>query len=130
MAKLDLNKMMETRSPLIAKEPATRETIESVDLYTSPQQKTKPKKLRTKADIRQAENMMEMLRRNEVIRQGDFIENYAIERTTEQTVLKYTTHLAPMLIKAIKRISLESDMKDYEVVQAAIIEYLDNREAL
>ena len=125
MAKLDLSKMMQERSPL-----ASREAVEAVDLYTKPQVKTKPRKLLTKADIRQAENMMEMLRRNEEIRKGDFVENYAIERTTEPTVLKYTTHLAPMLIKAIKRIALESDIKDYEVVQAAIIEYLDNREAL
>lgn len=117
--------MMEQRSPL-----APREAVEAVELYTKPLERTKPRRIRTRADIRQAENMMELLRRNEAIRNGDFVENYAIERTTEPTVLKYTTHLAPMLIKAIKRIALESDIKDYEVVQAAIIEYLDNREAL
>lgn len=39
-------------------------------------------------------------------------------------VEKYTTHLRPETIKAIKRYALELDSKDYEVVQRALDEYL------
>jgi hypothetical protein len=39
-------------------------------------------------------------------------------------VEKYTTHLRPETIKAIKRTALENDQKDYEVVQQALDAYL------
>lgn len=38
--------------------------------------------------------------------------------------VKYTTHLLPSTIKAVKRWAFEHDMKDYEVVEAAILEFL------
>ena len=37
---------------------------------------------------------------------------------------KYSTQLAPSVIKHIKQYAIEHDMKDYEVVQAAIQDYL------
>jgi hypothetical protein len=37
---------------------------------------------------------------------------------------KYTTHLRKEIIKAVKRIALENDRKDYEIVQEALDEYL------
>jgi hypothetical protein len=40
---------------------------------------------------------------------------------------KYTTHLQPSTIKAVKRWAFEHDMKDYEVVEAAILEFLKKR---
>ena len=40
---------------------------------------------------------------------------------------KYTTHLLPWQIKAIKRWAFEHDMKDYEVVEAAVVEFLKSR---
>lgn len=125
MSKQNLNQMMQERSPLVE-----REVVEAVEMYTNPQEDTKPKKLKLREDIPQAENMTKLLRRNAEIRKRSFVENYAIENTREEKVVKYTTHLAPLLIKAVKRLSLESDMRDYEIVQAALIEYLDNLEAL
>ncbi len=38
---------------------------------------------------------------------------------------KYTTHLLPSTIKALKRFAFERDLKDYEVVQVAISEFLE-----
>lgn len=46
------------------------------------------------------------------------------EKSAKPQVEKYTTHLRPETIKAVKRHALEQDWKDYEVVQRAIDEYL------
>jgi hypothetical protein len=37
---------------------------------------------------------------------------------------KYKTHLHPSTIKAVKRFAFEHDLKDYEVVEAAILAFL------
>jgi hypothetical protein len=42
------------------------------------------------------------------------------DKTTTPQVGKYTTHLRPDTIKAIKRYAVEHDIKDYEVVQKAL----------
>ncbi len=87
---------MSKRTPL-----AQREVVEPVDMYTKPQV-------------------------------GKTISGQVGEPTNGQTdkkakplVEKYTTHLRPEIIKAIKRAALESDRKDYEVVQAALEQYLN-----
>jgi hypothetical protein len=41
-------------------------------------------------------------------------------KTAKPEVEKYTTHLQPATIKAIKRYAVEHDTKDYEVVQEAL----------
>ncbi len=46
------------------------------------------------------------------------------DKPAKPQVEKYTTHLRPETIKAIKRYALELDSKDYEVVQSALDEYL------
>jgi hypothetical protein len=38
---------------------------------------------------------------------------------------KYSTLLQPVLIKQIKQYALEHDLKDYEVIQQAVKEYLE-----
>ncbi len=48
-----------------------------------------------------------------------------VDMYTNPQVEKYTTHLRPETIKAIKRAALDSDRKDYEVVQAALDKYLN-----
>lgn len=41
---------------------------------------------------------------------------------------KYTTHLRPSTIKAIKRYAFEHEMKDYEVVQLALDHFFVQKE--
>jgi hypothetical protein len=43
-------------------------------------------------------------------------------------VEKYTTHLEPSLIKKIKLEAIEKDMKDYDVVRAALKQYFENNQ--
>jgi hypothetical protein len=45
--------------------------------------------------------------------------------TNFDKVEKYTTHLEPNLIKKIKHVAIEKDMKDYDVVRAALIQYFE-----
>jgi hypothetical protein len=42
-----------------------------------------------------------------------------VDKTTKPQIEKYTTHLRPDTIKAIKRWALDHEMKDYEVAQDA-----------
>jgi hypothetical protein len=43
-------------------------------------------------------------------------------------VEKYTTHLEPSLIKKIKLAAIEKDIKDYDVVRAALKQYFENNQ--
>ena len=47
-----------------------------------------------------------------------------VDETTQPLVVKYTTHLRPATIKALKRVAFESERKDYEIVQEALDAYL------
>ena len=51
-------------------------------------------------------------------------ENPKPGKTERPRVEKYSTLLRPATIKAIKREALERDLKDYEIVQAALDAYL------
>ena len=51
-----------------------------------------------------------------------------VDKPAKPLVEKYTTHLLPSTIKAIKVFAAEHNLKDYEVVQAAISEYLEKQE--
>jgi len=48
-----------------------------------------------------------------------------VGKTEKPQVEKYTTHLRPTTVKSVKRWAFEHDMKDYEVVQLALDEFLD-----
>ena len=48
----------------------------------------------------------------------------AVGESAPPLVVKYTTHLRPETIKALKRVAFESERKDYEIVQEALDAYL------
>jgi len=50
--------------------------------------------------------------------------NGQVGPSTSPPVVKYTTHLRPETIKAVKRVAFESERKDYEIVQEALDAYL------
>ena len=47
-----------------------------------------------------------------------------VEEPAQPLVVKYTTHLRPETIRALKRVAFESERKDYEIVQEALDAYL------
>ncbi len=56
--------------------------------------------------------------------QGDKATSTQKDKTTKPQIDKYTTHLKPATIKAIKQYALDHDMKDYDVVEAALQAFL------
>ena len=52
------------------------------------------------------------------------------DKATKPQVDKYTTHLRPETIKAVKRYAFEHEMRDYEVVQQAIDLFLSRDESV
>ena len=51
-----------------------------------------------------------------------------VGKATTLQVVKYTTHLSPQTIKSVKRYALDTDRKDYEVIQEAVEEYLKRKQ--
>jgi hypothetical protein len=43
---------------------------------------------------------------------------------------KYTTHLHPDMVKKIKLLAVQQDIKDYEVVETALTEYFEKNKVL
>ena len=75
-----------------------------------------------KREVVQPVNLMQSL-------QGQATPNGERVKTTKPFVEKYTTHLRPETIKAIKTLAVQRDQKDYEVVQAALDAYLKAHKA-
>ena len=50
-----------------------------------------------------------------------------VDKPVSPLVVKYTTHLLPSTIKAIKVFAAAHDLKDYEVVQVAVSEFLERQ---
>jgi len=48
-----------------------------------------------------------------------------VDTKTKPLVRKYTTHLRPETVKAVRRIAFESERKDYQIVQEALDQYLE-----
>jgi hypothetical protein len=46
-------------------------------------------------------------------------------KPVSETVEKYTTRLVPSMVRRIKIYAAQQDMKDYEVVEKALIEYFE-----
>jgi len=108
----NINDMMSKRTPL-----AQREVVEPVDMYTSPQVDKPTSPQEGKDTSVQADDATNPLADKTTSRQ--------VDKKMKPQVEKYTTHLRPETIKAIKRAALDSDRKDYEVVQAALDQYLN-----
>ena len=107
----NINDLMSRRTPL-----AQREVVEPVDMYTNPQvdKTTRPQAGNdTSVQADEATNPL-----------ADKTTSRLVDKKIKPQVGKYTTHLRPETIKGIKRAALDSDRKDYDVVQAALAQYL------
>jgi hypothetical protein len=112
MKKGDLKDLMSKRTPL-----AQREVVEPVSMYTTPQ----VEKTTTPQVGEETSGQMD----KSTTLPSDKTTNKQVRKAAKPQVEKYTTHLRPDTIKAIKREALENDRKDYEVVQQALDEYLN-----
>lgn len=80
-----------------------REAVTPVDLYT------KPQVYRTTSG------------------QVNIATSKQVGKPTKLQVVKYTTHLKPEAIKAIKKCAFEAGKKDYEVMEEAVKKYLESK---
>jgi hypothetical protein len=55
-------------------------------------------------------------------------ESPQVDKTTKPQVEKYTTHLKPATIRAVKHYAFEHERKDYEVMQLALDAYLEQQQ--
>ena len=92
-----LKEMLTNRNPLLN---TKREAVTPVKLYTKPQvDKT-------------------------TSRQVDKETKPQTVKTASRRVVKYTTHLKEDTIKEVKHYALDNDLKDYQVIQEAVTNYL------
>ncbi len=116
-----------SRSPL-----ARREAVEPVNMYGQPQVDKSTNPQTDKETSGQVETATNPQVGNPVNRQNhkttkpqvDDPTNGQNHKPTKPQVEKYTTHLRPETIKAVKRAALDRDRRDYEIVQAALDAYL------
>jgi hypothetical protein len=114
MAKPNLKDLMAKRNPL-----TQREAVIPANMYTSPQVvKT------TSGQVdKDTSPQVELPTSREVVKPT----SKQVGNTTRPLMDKYTTHLRPETIKAVKRVAFESDRKDYEVMQEALDKYLKGK---
>lgn len=102
MSKSRLADAMSARSPL-----APREAVRPINLYSGGAPDVKADETADPATSSQ----------------GDMTTNGQVHKTTPP-LAKYTTHLRPETIKAVKQAALDGDCKDYQIVQRALDAYL------
>jgi len=92
--------------------PTQREAVSPVNLYTNPQvDKTTESNKSIQVDKTTSTQTVKETKPQAV-------------KETKPQIVKYTTHLNPQIIKELKRYALDNDLKDYEVMQEAVIMYL------
>jgi len=104
-----------------------REAVEPVNLYTSGQT-DKPTTPQT--DYNKSIQVDKTTKPQTVKTTSKQVVKPVTPQTDKQVkplIVKYTTHLQPSLIKAIKQLALDTDKKDYEVVGEAIEKYLKSK---
>lgn len=125
-----LKEMLKARNPLLE---AKREAVIPVDLYTKPQtdKTTTPQEASRPNDDPDEYRMDNIIKTLERIQKEKTTKPQTGKTTKLQTgktvkphVVKYTTHLTPATIKALKIRGAEADQKDYEIVEEAIKAYL------
>ena len=112
MSKNNLKDMMNKRTPL-----TQREVVEPANMYATPQV-DKPTSI-------QVGNTTSTQVDNSTNQQVDDPTSPPTKKSTKPLAEKYTTHLRPDTIKAIKRAAVETDQKDYQIVQQALDAYLN-----
>lgn len=106
-SKNKLSEMLKARNPL----SQPREAVKPINMYTNPQ----------------VDKTTSIQVDKETTPQTDKPVSGEMAKQSSGQVVKYTTHLKPETIKAVKQIALDTDRKDYEVLQEAVEDYLKKK---
>ena len=107
--KKKLEDVMQQRNPL-------KQMVEPVNIYVSKQ---------VDKTVKPAFEMPSVPQRRKVIRvtRRTVVDTTPIHKIDGVTIKKYTTHLPPAMIKAIKQRALDTNRRDYEIMFDAINKY-------
>jgi len=111
-----LENVMNQRNPL-------KRVVQPVDIYTNPQgdnTSNKPNDLPPATQTEESTTFQVVKDTSASTNQAD---NFHKNKIDGVLIRKYTTHLPPAMIKAIKQRALDTDRKDYEVMYEAISRY-------
>ena len=106
-----LKEMLNKRNPLLDTPlvETKREAVTPVNLYTNPQ-----------VDNKEESTQVHKTTSTQTVMDT----KPQVAKETKPQIVKQTTHLNPQTIKELKRYALDNDLKDYEVMQEAVVMYL------
>jgi hypothetical protein len=116
-----LKEMLNKRNPLVDSPlfETKREAVKPVDFYNP-----SPNELEKSAYFQEAKEdksiQVDKTTSTQVVKDT---KPQAVKEAKPQ-IVKYTTHLKPKTIKAVKMLAVETDRKDYEIVEEALEAYL------
>ena len=113
-----LQDAMARRSPLTPREP-----VEPVDLYANAGIPKPTSGQNDKTDDKQVDELSSALDNKHDDHHVDMLKSGQM-RSVQSMHRRYTTYLRPETIKAIKRLAVDEERNDYEVVQEALDKYL------
>ena len=96
-------------------------------MYTNPQVDNEAKPEQESTESVQVDKPTSTQVHKEVSSQTDKPVSSETNKTATPLVVKYTTHLKPETIKAIKLRAVTTDKKDYEIVEEAVEAYLKDK---
>lgn len=115
----DFSQQLQQRIPNALKQEQERVIVKPVDML-APQDESTQEDKTTNLQESEAESI-------QVNKPAELQSSESISKQTSKTpspqIGKYTTHLRPDTIKAIKRYAVEYEIKDYEVVQEALDQF-------
>jgi hypothetical protein len=111
-----LKDVMARRSPL-----AQRESVEPVDLYAAGADGHEPAAAR---DTLASSNKRTRPQADKSTKRNVDLLTMGPDGEGEMPRRRYTTYVRPETIKAVKRLAVEGERNDYEIVQDALDEYL------
>jgi len=118
-----LAELLKARNPL----SQTREAVKPVNMYTNPQVDIEATPDQPSTESTQVDKPTSTQVHKEVSSQTDKPVSSEASKTTTPLVVKYTTHLKPETIKAVKMLAVTTDRKDYEIVEEAVEAYLKEK---
>ena len=115
----DFSQQLQQRNPNTLKQEQERVIVKPVDML-APQDESIQEDKTTNLQEDKAISIQE----DKPIRpQNNKNTGKRTNKTTNIQIGKYTTHLRPDTVKAIKRYAVEYEIKDYEVVQEALDQF-------
>jgi hypothetical protein len=115
----DFSQQLQQRNPNALKQEQERVIVKPVDMLSPQDESIQEDKTTNPQEDKTTSIQVDKPTKP----QEDETINRQTSKTTSPQIGKYTTHLRPNTVKAIKRYAVEHEIKDYEVVQKALDQF-------